>query len=133
MRSGLGLLVVAILVGLAMPAYAQTATLTLTFTDNATNETGFKTERCQGVACAPTVQAFVIPSHTGTGSTVFIDSALAEGTQFCYRLRATNTAGDSAYSNTACATTSVSIPNAPSSLSISAWLRLLGIDEEYPA
>lgn len=112
------LLIVAVILAWAPVADAQAASLTLSFTDNATNETGFKVERCQGPACAPTVQVLLAPARTGTGSHTIPDTGLAEGVTYCYRLRATNTAGDSAYSNTACGVTAISLPAAPTGLSV---------------
>src|SRR5439155_22918426 len=51
---------------------------------------------------------------TGSNVTGFSDSSLTAGTTFWYRVRATNSTGDSAYSNTVSATTlaSVTIPGA---------------------
>ncbi len=74
--------------------------ITLSWVDNANNESGFKLERSltsgSGFSQIATPAANVI-SHPNTG--------LTASTQYFYRIRATNAAGDSAYSNEASATT----------------------------
>ena len=79
------------------PAEAQ---LTLEWTDNSDNENGFKIERKIGVG-----GTFQQVATTGPNATSFADTALANGTTYCYRVRAFNTAGDSAYTNEGCGTT----------------------------
>ncbi|MBC8011516.1 MAG: fibronectin type III domain-containing protein, partial [Burkholderiales bacterium] len=74
--------------------------LTLTWTDNATNETGFKIERSPDGSTGWTQIA--TPAANATAA---IDPGLAAGTAYYYRIRSTNTAGDSAWSATAGATT----------------------------
>jgi hypothetical protein len=80
---------------------ASSSQINLTWADNSTNETGFKLERKTGSGgvysqiATPLVNA---TSHPDTG--------LAASTTYFYRIRATNSAGDSAYSNEASATTS---------------------------
>jgi PKD repeat protein len=70
----------------------------LTWQDNSSNETAFYIERCQGVGCT-NFASFVatqwpdVPSYT--------DYAVAAGTSYCYRVRAYNGGGYSAYSNIA--------------------------------
>ncbi|MDT9121434.1 fibronectin type III domain-containing protein, partial [Escherichia coli] len=58
----------------------------------------------------------------GAGVTLFNDTDLLAGTQYTYRVRATNAVGDSAYSATASATTQVTptAPDAPTNLGASA-------------
>jgi len=74
--------------------------LTLTWTDNANNETGFKIERSANGTTGWTQIA--APS---ANATTYADTGLATGTAYYYRIRATNSAGDSAYSNAANAST----------------------------
>jgi len=69
-------------------------TAALTWTDNADNETGFKIERKQGEA-----SSFVEIATVGADTTSFNDSGLSFDTEYTYRVRATNAAGDSAFSN----------------------------------
>lgn len=78
----------------------STTAIVLNWTDNSSNETGFQIERSlsatTGFALAGTVAANTT-SYTSTG--------LAAGTQYYYRVRATNSGGTSAYSAVASATT----------------------------
>jgi putative Ig domain-containing protein/fibronectin type III domain protein len=91
--------------------------INLGWVDNSTNEDGFYIERCQGAGCANFVQI----AQTGPKNTGFIDSGLAGGTTYAYRVRAFNSGGNSAYSNTASATTqSASPPAAPINLAANA-------------
>ncbi|MDB5292692.1 MAG: coagulation factor 5/8 type domain protein, partial [Phycisphaerales bacterium] len=68
--------------------------LDLVWADNATTETGYKLER--SVNGGPFIQLPQLPANT----TSYMDTGLTQGTPYAYRVRATNTAGDSAYSNT---------------------------------
>jgi PKD repeat protein len=82
-------------------ATALSATTTsLAWTDNSSDETGFKIERKTGASGTYSQVAL-----QGMNLNFFNDSALTASTQYCYRVRATNSAGDSAYSNESCATT----------------------------
>lgn len=99
---------------LATPAFAAVS-LTLTWTDNSSGtaqEQGFRIERKIG-----TTGTYSQIGTTGPDVATFNDTTVALGTQYCYRVRAYNAAGDSAYSNEACATTPA-IPVAPSSVVI---------------
>src|SRR5207248_3334817 len=78
---------------------ASSSQVNLTWADNSGNETGFKVER------AAPGGSFVQVALVGASVTAYSDTGLAAGTQYSYRVRATNAAGDSAYSNTASATT----------------------------
>jgi hypothetical protein len=77
---------------MALPA----AQVTLSWTDNANNEAGFRVERATGSG------AFVeINGSIAANATTYLDATAAAGATYSYRVRAFNTAGDSAYSNTA--------------------------------
>lgn len=77
------------------------AQIDLTWADAADNEIGFKIERRTGSAGTYTQIATV-----GADTTAFSDTlGLRPGTQYSYRVRATNAKGDSAYSGEASATT----------------------------
>lgn len=69
--------------------------ITITWTDNSGDETGFKVERStDGTNFTQiTTVAMNATSYTNTG--------LASGTTYHYRVRSTNGVGDSTYSNTA--------------------------------
>jgi fibronectin type 3 domain-containing protein len=74
--------------------------INLTWVDGSTNESGFKIER--STATAPWAQIGTTAANVAS----FSSTGLAASTAYSYRVRATNTAGDSGYSNTASATTS---------------------------
>jgi hypothetical protein len=79
----------------------------LSWINNANNQTGFKVER--KIGSAGTYIQIGTTSANGTG---FIDSGLSATTQYYYRVRATNTSGDSPYSNESNATTPGAITGA---------------------
>jgi hypothetical protein len=86
---------------------ANATAITLTWTNNATNQTGFHLDR----ATDPNFTTNLITETLSATPNSFTDVAtgLAPGSTFYYRLRAFNTAGDSANSNVA----AVFIPLAP--------------------
>ncbi|MDQ2856318.1 MAG: fibronectin type III domain-containing protein [Acidobacteriota bacterium] len=88
--------------------------INLAWTDNANNETGFKIERCQNAGCSNFAQIATVGANVST----FSNTGLTASTSYSYRVRATNLGGDSAYSNTASATTQATqtAPAAPSNL-----------------
>jgi hypothetical protein len=88
----------------------------LSWTDNSTNEDGFRIERCTGPECTVFTEIAAVPANT----TSFQDAGLAAATTYRYRVRAYNETGTSPYSNVAMATTSRTIPAAPSGLSATA-------------
>lgn len=73
----------------------------LSWTDNASNETGFRIERCKGATCTRFVQLATV----GVDTTTFTDASVAANTTYRYRVRASNGAGTSAYSTIATVTT----------------------------
>lgn len=75
---------------------SQTATsATLKWTDNATNETGFRVERSTG-----NDSTFVeVSTNLGSNTTIFVSPNLVSGTTYYYRVRAANSIGFSNYSN----------------------------------
>ena len=83
-------------------APASGTQINLAWMDNSTNEDGFKIERKIG-AGGTYAQLGVV----GTNQTMYFDTSLNPNTTYFYRIRATNTAGDSAYSNEVSATTPV--------------------------
>ena len=75
----------------------------MSWTDNATNETGFAVERSPDGATGWTLVGS--PGiRAGTGATAYTDTNLTPVTQYYYRVKATGSP-DSTYSNTANATT----------------------------
>jgi hypothetical protein len=85
--------------GLAATAVSSSR-IDLSWRDNSSNETGFKIERSAAGGSWAQVET------PGANATSYADSGLASSTSYSYRVRAFNTAGDSAFSNTASATTS---------------------------
>ena len=84
--------------GLEASSSATSASqINLAWTDNASNESGFKIERATAAA-GPFTQLGV------TTTTSFSDTGLTGGTTYYYRVRAYNVAVDSTYSTTASAT-----------------------------
>jgi titin len=79
-----------------MAQAAQAAQLGLSWTDNATDETGYLVERRDG-ASATFAQIASLPAN----ATAYLDPALPAGSAFCYRVRAFNAIGPSAYTNEA--------------------------------
>jgi hypothetical protein len=72
--------------------------LDLTWTDSSDNEDGFKLERKTG-----TTGTFAQVAVVGPNTTSYTDSGLTVGITYCYRVNASNAAGDSTYSNEVCA------------------------------
>ena len=82
-------------------ATANSATqITLNWTDNASDETGYKIERSPDGSTGWTQIATPAADVTS-----YADSGRSAVTTYFYRVRATNAVGDSAYTNTASATT----------------------------
>ncbi len=78
----------------------STTSIHLGWTDNATNETGFRVERCATPGCS----SFAIVATLGANVSTYDDAGIASNTSFTYRVRAFNN-GQSGFSNTATATT----------------------------
>ena len=72
---------------------ASAAQLTATWTDNADGTAMFKVERKTG-----TGGTYSQIGTTPTGATSYVDTGVVAGTTYCYRVRASNAAGDSGYS-----------------------------------
>lgn len=73
----------------------------LGWTDNASNESGFQIERSTTGSSGP-----FSPRATVAADVVsYLDTDLTPLGEYCYRVRATNSAGSSAYTTPACATT----------------------------
>ena len=76
---------------------ASAAQLTLRWVDNDGGTSTFKVERKTG-----TGGTYAQIGTTATGATSYVDSSVATNTTYCYRVKASNSAGDSTYSNEAC-------------------------------
>ena len=84
----------------AWPLQAFAAKITLTWTDASDNEEGFKIERRVDLT-----GTYLEIAMAAVNTTSYVDPNLSASTTYCYRVRAFNSAGDSAYSNEACSTT----------------------------
>ena len=93
----------------------STTQINLSWVDNATNESGYKIERKTGAG-----GTYAQIATVGANATSYNDTGLTTGTTYFYRVRATSSSGDSAYSNEASATTLLSVPSAPSGLTATA-------------
>ena len=79
---------------------AIAAQLTLSWSDNSSNENGFNIERRVG-----TTGTYAQIARVGSNVKSYIDTNLLNSTTYCYRVRSYNSAGSSAYSNEGCAKT----------------------------
>jgi hypothetical protein len=80
--------------------------------DNSSNEEGFSLERRESGDTN-----WMVVTDLGPNATSYSDSGLSQGTAYEYRVKAYNSAGDSNYSNTDTATTTVPMPpTAPTGL-----------------
>ena len=78
-----------------------TSQVNLAWTDNSSNEDGFKIERCSGNNCTNFAQVATV----GTNVRTYSNTGLAKNTFYTYRVRAYNSFGNSGYSNTSAART----------------------------
>ncbi|MBI5578105.1 MAG: hypothetical protein HY895_03050 [Deltaproteobacteria bacterium] len=83
--------------------------VSLTWRDNATNETGFAVERCTGAACTNFAQVAVAGPRNNTGNVTYVDTTVTAGNSYSYQVKAVNGTGSSAPSNPA----SVDVPAIP--------------------
>lgn len=84
---------------------AGNTNITLGWTDNSSNETGFQIERS-----VDSPSAFSLLTTTAAGANTYNDTGLDEGRRYYYRVRATNGSGNSAYTNTVNEITTWSTP-----------------------
>jgi Divergent InlB B-repeat domain len=91
--------IILLLTGLSWAGPADAGQLQLAWSDNSNNEDGFRIERKTG-----TSGTWAEIVTVGINATSFTDSGLTDGATYCYRLRAFNSAGNSAYSPEGCAT-----------------------------
>ena len=83
--------------------------VSLSWRDNATNESGFVIERA--VNGGGFTQLATPPARANTGTVTYVDGSVTVGNTYAYRVSAVNVAGQSAASNTA--TASVVLPGQP--------------------
>jgi hypothetical protein len=81
-----------------VPVSAQAAQLALSWSDNSTNEDGFLVERRSSTG------GFTSVGAVGPNVVAYLDSGLQAGADYCYRVRAFNSAGTTPYTNEVCGT-----------------------------
>lgn len=79
------------------------AQLTLTWIDNSDGAAAFSIERRNGAS------AFAEIASVAPGDSTFVDTTLAPGSTYCYRVRAFDAFGESPYSDEACGATPYTI------------------------
>ena len=93
----------------ALPSFPGDLAITLSWSDNSTDETGFEIERCAGLGCSDFT--LIGTRDSSIYGPWWNDIGLAENTPYSYRVRAVNGFGASAYSNIASASTSYARPD----------------------
>jgi hypothetical protein len=104
--------------GLSAAAFSSTQ-INLAWTDNATTETGFTIQRATNATFTAGLTTITL---NATNQSSYSNTGLTANTLYYYRVRAFNASGNSAWSNTASATTLgvAGTPLAPSGLTLSA-------------
>jgi hypothetical protein len=82
-------------------AVASGSQINLSWTPNSTNQTGFRVERATDIDFT---QNLTLLATTPASATSYSDATASAGVTYFYRLRATNSSGDSVNSNTGSAT-----------------------------
>lgn len=90
-------------------AAVSSSQINLTWTDNSSDEAGFKIERCTGSGCSN----FAVIAQTAANANSFNDGSVAPSTTYTYRVFAFNSGGNSDPTNTAEATTPSGPPPPP--------------------
>lgn len=85
----------------------STTSIGLSFTDNSVDESGFRLEKSTNGGSTWSLSATLSANQT-----TYLDQNLACGSNFAYRVKAYNSAGESAYSNTINTATSLCTPPA---------------------
>jgi len=83
------------------PSTSDAAQLTLTWVDNSGGKAAFSIERKTGTA-----GAYAEIAQQSAGAISYVDTTVSGGTTYCYRVRAFDSAGTSAYTNEVCASPS---------------------------
>ncbi|MGZ8189407.1 MAG: fibronectin type III domain-containing protein [Methylosarcina sp.] len=90
--------------------------VSLSWSDQSNNQTGFNIERCSGRFCSNFTQIASVSENAVSWS----DTTVTSGGSYRYRVRAYNSTGNSAYSNIASITVPAALPAAPSNLAAAA-------------
>jgi hypothetical protein len=90
------------------PGAAGSGSVTLGWTDNATNETGYTIQRATNATFTTGLVSTAVPGAVAGGTTSYVLNGLTPvGTKYFYRVAATNAVGTSGYVAT---TTAVAVP-----------------------
>jgi urease accessory protein UreF len=90
------------------------SSIALSWTDTAGNATGYEIQSCSGSGCSSFADLGADP--LASNASAFTDTTLAPGTTYRYQVRATNSAGGSAWLGSGDITTLPTVPIAPSNL-----------------
>ncbi len=90
----------------------------LTWRDNATNENGFEVERCTGATCTNWAVIATVGSRAGTGSVSYLNTTVAAGTTYRYRVWAVNANGRSSAATNIVSVNIAAIPAAPTNFTV---------------
>ena len=94
--------------------------VSLTWTDNANNETGFVVERCFGAGCINFASiATPGPRTNGNATVTYVDATVTAGNTYSYRVKAVNAGGSSAYTSVVTAVVAA-LPTAPTGFTVAA-------------
>lgn len=105
-----------------LQASAGPASVTLSWTDPATNETGFRVER-KSTSTGPWETRATVGANSGPSPVTYVDPAVTAGGSYVYRVTALNAAGASRqFSNEAAATVAPPPPAPPGAPRGGAWL-----------
>ena len=102
--------------------------VSLSWTDNSRDETGFKIQRKTGAT-----GTYATIKTTAANVTAYNDTAVIDGTLYYYRVCATNGARDSAFSNEASGTTPLARPHLTATAVSSSEIDLTWIDQSVSA
>jgi N-acetylmuramoyl-L-alanine amidase len=109
------------------------AAVTLTWTDAAANETGFRVER-KSSGTGPWDLRATVSANSGPAPVTFVDPAVAAGNTYVYRVVAVNAAGASRqFSNEAAATVAPAPGATPGAPRGGAWLANVSLRTTLPA
>jgi len=89
----------ALVLVIAGHSIANAASITLNWSDNSNNESGFRIERKTG-----SIGSYTQIANVAANIRSYIDSTVNTGITYCYRVRAYNSTGESPSSNEACGT-----------------------------
>jgi titin len=89
------------------------SSVALSWTDTASNATAYELQRCTGSGCSSFAD---LSASLASNAVSYADGSVAAGTTYRYQVRATNSAGGSAWLASGDVTTPPTVPGAPSNL-----------------